>query len=116
MVDGNTAWWGEDDVHIVSNQQVTALSVTVTVQKTPGVTFSGQFVNAGNFTSTYTENGSVLIFNYQLSPGAVLNPGTTLLIGSQYRGNGTPHPSSGDTFSVSATAAGATQEDVQGHF
>jgi hypothetical protein len=115
VVDGNTAWWGEDDVHVLCNQQVTMLNVTVTIQKTPGVSFSGQFVNAGNFTATYTENDSVVIFSYQLNSGAVLNPGTTLLIGSQYRGNGTPHPPFGDTFSVSATAAGVTQV-VQGHF
>lgn len=115
VVDGNTAWWGEDDVHIVCNEPVTMLSVTVTIQKTPGVSFSGQFVNAGNFASTYTEDDSALTFTYQLNPGAVLEPGTTLLIGSQYRGNGTPHPSSGDTYSVSATAMGVTQV-VQGQF
>ena len=115
VTDSSSAWWGEDDVNIVCQQQTTTLTVTVTIQKTPGVSFSGQFVNAGNFTSGYVDNGSAVILSYQLNSGAVLNPGTTLLIGSQYSGNGTPHSSSGDTFSVSATVAGVTQV-VQGHF
>jgi len=108
-------WWGEEDVAVVCPQPITALMVTVVIQKTPGVTFSGQYVNALNFTCSCTENASTVTFRYQSAPGAVLSPGTTLRFQSQYRGNGTPHPTTGDAFSVSATIGRSTQL-VQGHF
>jgi hypothetical protein len=94
---------------------MTALVVTVVIQKTSGVTFSGQYVNALNFTCSYTENASTVTFRYQSAPGAILSPGTNLRFGSQYRGNGTPHPTTGDAFSVSATVGGSTQI-VEGRF
>jgi hypothetical protein len=89
--------------------------VTVVIHKTPGLTFSGQYVNALNFTSSHTEDAATVTFRSQSAAGVVLSPGTNFLFGSQYRGNGTPHPSTGDTFSVSATVGGSTQI-VQGHF
>jgi hypothetical protein len=116
LASGSNAWWTEEDVSLSNSAPITALSVTVTVQKTAGVAFAGQYTTfaGGAISASHADSGTTIVYTYTLNAGQTVAPGSWKL-GSQFSGNGTPHATSGDTFSVSATAGGTTST-ITGHF
>lgn len=109
-------YYGEEDVVVSSAAPLTALSVTVTIQKTTGVSYNGQYNTVGGqITSSHTDIGSVLTYQFVLSPGQTLAAGTSQTYAAQFNGTGTVHPTSGDTYAVTATAGGKTTT-LAGHF
>jgi aryl-phospho-beta-D-glucosidase BglC (GH1 family) len=111
VASGTNAWWGEVDVMLSNTAPLTALTIQITVQKTPGVTYSGQYNSYwGNMLSMgRTESSSAIVYTYTLNPGQTVPAGTNWLTGAQFGGNGTPHATSGDAYSVTATSGGTTQ-------
>ncbi len=117
-VTGNSGpWWGEEDVTLSTSAPLTALRITVTVQKTSGVGYAGQYTSfpGGALSVGHTDNGSAIVYTYTLNPGQTVAPGANDVAGSQHSGNGTPHSTSGDTYTVTATAGGVTTTTT-GHF
>ena len=112
---GTGPYWGEENVSLKSIQPITSLKITVTVVKTPGVSYNSQYVNSGMFTYLGTDMGNAVFYTYQLNPGNTIDPGTLITVGSQYRGNGTLRSSANDTFVIAVTAGGTTQT-ASGHF
>jgi hypothetical protein len=109
-------WWGEEDVKLSTTQPITALTITITVVKAPGVSYYAQYTNAGGyFTSSAYDNGSAIVYTYTLNPDQVIDPGNTLTAGAQYNGNGTLRSTVNDTYQVTATI-GASSQSVNGHF
>ncbi|HEU4389440.1 MAG TPA: endo-1,4-beta-xylanase [Blastocatellia bacterium] len=111
-------WWSELDVTLSHTVSLTALTVTVTVQKTAGVTGSGQYSNfpGGALLISRAENASTIVYTFQLAAGQTLAAGTNRICGSQFSGNGTPHSYTGDTYVVTFTPAGGTSQTISGHF
>jgi hypothetical protein len=111
VASGTNAWWGEVDVMLSNTAPLTALTIQIRVQKTPGVTYSGQYNSYwGNMLSMgRTESSSAIVYTYTLNPGQTVPAGTNWLTGAQFGGNGTPHATSGDAYSVTATSGGTTQ-------
>ena len=118
VASGSNPWWNELDVSITHTASLTALTITVTVQKTPGVAGSGQYSNypGGVLQMSRAETASTVVYTYQLSAGQTLSAGSNRLVGSQFSGNGTAHPYTSDTFVVNYTTAGGTPQTVSGHF
>ncbi len=117
-VTGNSGpWWGEEDVTLSNSAPLTALRITVTVQKTPGVGYAGQYNSywGGALSMGHTDTGSAIVYTYTLNPGQTVAPGANYVVGSQHNGNGTPHPTSGDTYAVTFMAGGVTTTTL-GHF
>jgi len=110
-------YWGEDDVTLSNKAALTALRITVTVQKTAGVGYAGQYTSfpGGAVTTAYTDTGSAIVYTYALNPGQTIPPGSGYVAGAQYNGNGTPHPTTGDTYTVTATAGGVATT-ISGRF
>jgi hypothetical protein len=96
---------------------VSRLTVTVTVAKTTGISYSGLYTNGPGDALTVTEStgSSVLIYRVTLNSGRMLPAGTMLTVGAQYSGNGTAHPTSGDTYQITATVGGKAIT-AAGHF
>lgn len=113
---GASAYFTEEDVKVSNTAPVTALKLTITVQKTPGVAYNAMY-NPGTapFTMTHTDNGATIVFVYTLNAGQTLPVGTNQTFGAQITGTGTPHPTTGDTYSITATSGGVSNT-LSGHF
>jgi cellulose 1,4-beta-cellobiosidase len=112
----NSAYYGEEDVVLGNTAPITALSVTVTIQKTTGVTYNGQYTTAGSqIAMSHTDAASAVTYQFTLASGQSVGAGTGWTFATQYNGSGTVHPSTGDTYSVTYTSGGVTKT-VTGHF
>jgi lysophospholipase L1-like esterase len=108
-------WFNEEQVRIDVPQRISAVSLTITVQTTGGVTFNGQYNTSGSFAQTHTSTGSAITYQFTLGAGQTLPPGTGLIFAAQSSGSGTVHPTTGDTFTLTYTA-GRTNLTTSGHF
>jgi len=117
LASGTSPYWGEEDLHLVTTASLSALTITITVARTAGIAFAGQYTNlpGGALVATHSQGDDQLTFTYNLASGQTLPVGSSGLIGSQYSGNGTPHPTGGDTYTVIATSGGVTSTQG-GHF
>ena len=102
-------WWGEEDVIVSNTAAVTTLTLTITVQKTAGATYSGQYNTLGGIiTSGHTDTGAATVYQFTLSPGQSLPPGANRLFAAQFGGNGTAHPYGTDTYTLTYSIGGHT--------
>jgi hypothetical protein len=68
------------------------------------VTFNGSYDTVGGFTRTNNPNGNPMTFTFTRT--TALPAGTGRLFVAQTNGNGTAHPSTGDTWTVTYTIGG----------
>jgi hypothetical protein len=108
-------WFNEEQVRIANTSSITAMTLTITVQTTGGVTFNGQYNTVGSFTQSHGNTASAITYQYTLGAGQTLAPGTGWLFAAQSGGSGTTHPTSGDTYTLTYTADGAIHT-LTGHF
>lgn len=109
------AWFNEEQVKIANSSSITAMTLTITVQITGGVTFNGQYNTVGSFTQSHASTASSIAYQYVLGAGQTLSPGTGWIFAAQSSGSGTPHPTSGDTYTLTYTADGIVHT-LTGHF
>ena len=108
-VTANSPWFNEEQVRITNTASLTALSVTIVVQRTTGVSASGQYNTVGGqIQQSNTSTPSTITYQFALAPGQTLGPGTNRTFAAQMSGTGTVHPTSGDTYSVTYTSGGQT--------
>jgi hypothetical protein len=109
-------FFNEEDLKLANTVPLTALTVTITVQRTTGVSFSGQYNTVGGqILQSNSSTASAITYTFTLASGQTLGAGSGKLFAAQTGGTGTAHPTGGDTFSVTATGGGATTT-VSGHF
>lgn len=108
VASGTSPWWGQLDLLISNTAPLSSLTIEITVAKTPGINYSGQYNSYwGNMLSmSRTETSGTIVYRYVLNPGQSVPAGTNWLTAAQFGGNGTPHPVSGDRYTVSATSGG----------
>jgi hypothetical protein len=88
---------------------LTALTVTIVVQRTPGVAFSGQYNTVGGtILQTNASTAATVTYTFTLAAGQTLAPATGRTFAAQMSGNGTVHPTTGDTWTVTSTSGGTT--------
>jgi len=106
---GSGPYYTEEDVNLSTAAPLTALRLTVTVRKTAGVSYAGQYTTfpAGTVTSSHTDTGDAIVYTYDLAPGHTI-PAGAYTIGSQFGGDGQTHPVNQDSYSGSATSGSAT--------
>jgi endoglucanase len=108
-INSNTPWYNEQAVRLNNTGAITALSVTIVIQRTTGVGFNGQFNTVGGqILQSNTVTASTITYQFTLASGQTLGPGTNRTFAAQAGGNGTLHPTAGDTWVVSYTTGGAT--------
>jgi hypothetical protein len=106
-VASNSPWFNELQVRFNNTGSLTALSVMIVVQRTPGVSFSGQYNSVGSqITQANSSTASQITYTFTLAPGQTLGAGTSRTFAAQTSGNGTAHPTSGDTWQVVYTTGG----------
>jgi len=107
VVTSSSAWFNEQQVRVSNTATLTALSVTIVVQRTTGVSFSGQFNTVGgSFTQTNSSTAAAVTYQFTLASGQTLGAGTNRSFVAQTSGSGTVHPTTGDTYTVTYTAGG----------
>jgi cellulose 1,4-beta-cellobiosidase len=111
---GSGPYWAENDIRLTNTASITALTCTVTVQKTPGVSYNGQYNTAGPITQSHTDSTSAVTYTFTLGSGMTLGAGTWLFA-SQFGGTGMVHAANGDTYVVTYTSGG-TASTLNGHF
>jgi hypothetical protein len=116
VINSNSAFFDDEGVKISNTAAITALSISINVQNTGGLSFNGQYNTVGSqITQGHSSTASVLTYQFNLAPGQVLSPGSGYLFDAQMSATGTAHPTSGDTFTVTYTTGGQTFTQT-GHF
>jgi hypothetical protein len=115
VVSSNSPFFVEEDLELANTSPITALSITISVARTTGISFSGEYNTVGGgITQGDTSTSSTVTYTFTLNSGQTLSAGS-YLFAAQISGTGTAHPTSGDTFSVTYTAGGTTTTQT-GHF
>jgi hypothetical protein len=105
---GSPPWYNENRLTFANTGTLTAITVTIVVQRTPGITFNGLYNTTGEFTQSNTGNTNASTITYTWTRAAALGAGSGRLFVAQTNGNGTAHPASGDTWTVTYTTGGQT--------
>lgn len=109
VVASSNAWYNEQHIRISHTVPLTALTVTVVIQRTTGLSVAGQYNSVGSqINQTITSSASAFTYQFTLAPGQTLNPGVDRLFAAQTRGSGAEHPTSGDTYTITYTTGGQT--------
>jgi hypothetical protein len=116
VVNASGPWFSDEGVRLSNAASATSLSITIVIQRTAGLVFSGQYNTVGGqVLQSSASTPSTVTYRYALASGQTLAPGTAWLFDAQAGGAGTAHPPSGDTFTVTYTVAGVTVTET-GHF
>jgi endoglucanase len=116
VISTNSPWFNELQVRLANTGSLTALSITVVVQRTPGVSYSGQYNSVGGqIAQTNSSTTSAITYQFTLGAGQTLGASTGRTFAVQTSGNGTLHPTAGDTYTVTYTTGGQTFTTT-GHF
>jgi GH35 family endo-1,4-beta-xylanase len=116
VVAANGPWFNEEQLQVSSTASLTALSVTIRVQRTTGVSFSGQYNTiGGQIAQSNSSTAATVTYQYTLGAGQTLGAGNNRVFAAQSSGSGTAHPTTGDTFDVTYTIGGQTFTQ-SGHF
>jgi endo-1,4-beta-xylanase len=109
VVTSNSPWFDELQVRVGNTATLTALTVTIVVQRTPGVAFSGQYNTVGGqILQANASTSTTVTYTFTLAAGQTLAPAASRTFAAQMSGNGTVHPTAGDTWTVTSTSGGTT--------
>jgi hypothetical protein len=108
VVAASGGWYNELQVRVSNTNPITAMSLTIVVQRTAGVSYSGMWNTVGGqIQQSNSSTSSAITYQFTLAPGQTLSPATNRQFVAQAGGNGTAHPTSGDTYTVTYTTGGA---------
>jgi uncharacterized repeat protein (TIGR03803 family) len=106
FVQVNTQFFTEDDVSLSTSAPITALTLAITAQVTPGLVFSGQFQDVGSqITERHVITSNTVAYVFVLNPGATI-PAGTFRFAAQAQTSGVTHDVHGDTFRLTYTSGG----------
>ncbi len=107
VVSTNSPWFNELQVRLANTGTLTALTVTVVVQRTSGVSYSGMYNTVGGqIAQTNSSTTGAITYTFTLASGQTLPAATGRTFAVQTSGNGSLHPTSGDTYTVTYTSGG----------
>ena len=113
VVSTNSPWFNELQLQVANTGSLTALSITIVVQRTPGVSYSGQYNTVGGqVAQTNSSTTAAITYQFTLAAGQTLPASTGRTFAIQTSGNGSLHPTAGDTYTVTYTRE-ADDHDVR---
>jgi hypothetical protein len=116
MVNSNGPWFNEQAISLSNTGAITSLSITIVVQRTTGVSSSGQYNTVGSqILQSSSSTATTITYQFNLAAGQTLGTSTNRLFAAQMSGSGTVHPTSGDTYTVTYTTGGVSFTQT-GHF
>jgi predicted carbohydrate-binding protein with CBM5 and CBM33 domain len=109
-ITANGPWFNEQQLRIANTAPITALSITIVVQRSTGITHSGQYNTVGGqIQQSNASTTSTITYQFTLAAGQTLSPATMRTFAVQTQGTGTVHPTSGDTYTVTYTTGGVAR-------
>jgi predicted carbohydrate-binding protein with CBM5 and CBM33 domain len=109
VVATTSQWFNEQQVRVTNTAPLTALSVTIVIQRTAGLGVNGLYNTVGGqIQQSSSATATQLTYQFTLAPGQTLSAGTNRIFAAQTSGTGTPHPTNGDTWTVTYTSGGQT--------
>jgi mannan endo-1,4-beta-mannosidase len=106
-VTSSSGWFNEEQVILANTAPMTALSVTIVVQRTTGVSYSGMWNNVGGqVAQSNSSTAAAITYQFTLAAGQTLSAATNRQFVAQAGGTGTVHPTTGDTYTVTYTTGG----------
>jgi endoglucanase len=109
-------YFNELQLRISNTATLTAMTITVTVQRTTGISYSGMYNTVGGqIGQANSSTASAITYTFTLAAGQTLSAATGRLFAMQMSGTGTAHPTAGDLYSVTYTTGGQTFT-TSGHF
>jgi GH35 family endo-1,4-beta-xylanase len=115
-INANGPWFNEQVIRLNNTGTLTALSVTIVIQRTTGVGFNGIYNTVGGqILQSNTVTAATITYQFTLATGQTMGPGTNRTFAAQTSGSGTIHPTSGDTYTVTYTTGGVSFTQT-GHF
>jgi len=109
-VAANSPWFNELQVKLANTGPITAMTITVVVQRTTGVSYSGQYNTVGGqVTQANASTTGTVTYTWTLNSGQSLGASTSRTFAAQFGGNGTVHPTTGDTWTVNYTTGGVAR-------
>jgi endoglucanase len=116
VVSTNSPWFNELQLRVAHTGSLTVLSVTIVVQRTAGVSYSGQYNTVGGqVAQTNSSTTAAITYQFTLAAGQTLPASTGRTFAIQTSGNGSLHPTAGDTYVVNYTSGGQNFS-ASGHF
>jgi len=116
VVSTNSPWFNELQLQVANTGTLTALSITIVVQRTTGVSYSGQYNTVGGaIAQTNSSTSAAITYQFTLASGQTLAASSGRTFAIQTSGTGTLHPTTGDTYNVSYTSGGQSFT-TSGHF
>ncbi len=116
VVASSSPWFNEEDLKIANTGSLTALSVTIVVQRTTGISFGGEYNTVGGqITQGNSSTISAVTYTFTLNSGQTLGPSSNRTFAAQTSGTGTAHSTAGDTYTVTYTTGGQNFTQT-GHF
>ncbi|MCU1365829.1 MAG: Endoglucanase [Ilumatobacteraceae bacterium] len=114
--DYGQAYYGESIITLTNAAPITAMTVTIHIVQTTGVSYHGQYTSfdAGTVDLANDTSNGVVTFVYTLAAGQTVAPGSWT-IDAQTDGTTVLHPTAGDTWSVDTTSGGVAST-VSGGF
>jgi chitin-binding protein len=110
VVTANSPWYNELQVRLGNTGPITALTISVVVQRTTGTSFSGQYNTVGGqITQSNASTAGTVTYNWALSSGQQLSAGSGRTFAAQLGGSGSVHPVTGDTWTVNYTTGGVAR-------
>ncbi|MFV0128702.1 hypothetical protein ACLGI4_13450 [Streptomyces sp. HMX112] len=103
----SNAYWAQNNLTLRTSAPLTSLTVEVRVAQTGGVAPTGSWrtLPETDFTVTVRESGGALVHRWTLKPGRGVPPGRHVFA-VQYNHAAGARDAKGDTYAVTATAAG----------
>jgi hypothetical protein len=111
-----SAWYNEEVLRLSNTGALTSLDVSITIQRTTGVSYSGQYNTIGaQVAQGHTSSATTIDYKFTLASGQTLSPGSGYTFATQTSGSGTVHPTAGDIYTVTYTTGGVSYTQ-SGHF
>jgi len=102
---------GQELLNFTNSSLITAMTITIDVAQTTGVTYNSQFNSfpGGALTQANATSGGVIAYTYVLSSGNTIPAQySNGQVGAQWSGTGSVRVTSGDTWTVTSTSGGVT--------
>jgi hypothetical protein len=110
----NGPFFNQEQIRLSHTAPITSLSVTIVIQRTPGLSVNGLFSTMGALmTQSVTTTPTTFVYQFRLVPGQTLQPESNRVCAAQTSGNGTTHPTSGDTATITYTTGGVSHTETR---
>jgi prepilin-type N-terminal cleavage/methylation domain-containing protein len=101
---------GQERLDFTNSSSITAMSITIDVAQTTGVTYDSQFNSfpGGALTQGDTTSGGVIAYTFVLGTRQTIPAHYSGEVGAQWGGTGSVRVTTGDTWTVTSTSGGVT--------